>query len=84
MTVEERPITLSEWRDGVASGDITEVCACGTAAVIAPIGKLKATDFEIPAASEGFGEISKSLRGELVGIQTGTVEDRHGWMTRLV
>ena len=43
-----------------------------------------ATDFEIPAASEGFGEISKSLREELVGIQTGTVEDRHGWMTRLV
>ena len=84
MTVEERPITLSEWRDGVASGDITEVCACGTAAVIAPIGKLKAADFEIPAASEGFGEISKSLREELVGIQTGTVEDRHGWLTRLV
>ncbi|EID50561.1 branched-chain amino acid aminotransferase [Rothia aeria] len=84
ITVEERPITLNEWRDGVASGDITEVCACGTAAVIAPIGKLKAADFEIPAASEGFGEISKSLREELVGIQTGTVEDRHGWMTRLV
>ena len=75
---------ISYWRDGLASGDITEVCACGTAAVIASIGKLKSTDFEIPAASEGFGEISKSLREELVGIQTGTVEDRHDWLTRLV
>lgn len=84
MTVEERQITLNEWREGVASGAITEVFACGTAAVVAPIGKLKAADFEIPAASEGFGEISRSLREELVGIQTGQVPDRHGWLTRLV
>ena len=60
MTVEERPITLSEWREGVASGDITEVCACGTAAVIAPIGKLKATDFEIPAASEDLARFPRA------------------------
>ena len=84
MTVEERAITLNEWREGVANGDITEIFACGTAAVVAPIGKLKAEDFEIPAPTEHFGEISKSLREELVGIQLGTVEDRHGWMTRLI
>ena len=83
MEVEEGKFTLSEWRDGVANGDITEIFACGTAAVVAPIGKLKAADFEIPAASVGFGEISKSLREELVGIQTGAVEDRHGWMVKL-
>ena len=62
MTVEERAITLNEWREGVANGDITEIFACGTAAVVAPIGKLKAEDFEIPAPTEHFGEISKSLR----------------------
>ena len=39
--VTERKITLDEWRDGVASGEITEVFACGTAAVITPIGVLK-------------------------------------------
>ena len=84
MTVEERAITLTEWREGVANGDITEIFACGTAAVVATIGKLKAEDFEIPAPTEHFGEISKSLREELVGIQLGTVEDRHGWMTCLI
>ena len=41
--VAERKITLSEWRDGVASGEIAEVFACGTAAVITPIGVLKDT-----------------------------------------
>lgn len=84
LTVEERKFTLAEWKDAAASGDLTEVAACGTAAVVAPFGTLKAEDFEIPAVSEGFGEISKSLRDELVGIQTGVVEDPHGWLTKLV
>ncbi|MFW0182560.1 branched-chain amino acid aminotransferase [Rothia sp. CCM 9417] len=84
-TLEERKITLSEWRQGVASGEITEVFACGTAAVITPVGKLKAADFEVPSASgaEG-GPVTMSLRQELVGIQTGKVEDRLGWNVTLV
>jgi len=40
LDVEERKVNISEWRDGVASGDITEVFACGTAAVITPVGRL--------------------------------------------
>lgn len=85
MTVEERKFTLQEWKDGVASGELTEVFACGTAAVIAPIGKLKAEDFTIenPAGDGVVGEISMAIRDELVGIQTGKVEDRHGWLTRI-
>ncbi len=27
--------------------------------------------------------VTSALRDELVGIQTGAVEDRHGWMHRL-
>ncbi|QRZ62321.1 branched-chain amino acid aminotransferase [Rothia sp. ZJ932] len=86
MTVEERRVTLDEWKDGVASRSITEVFACGTAAVIQPIGKLKAKGFEIPnAAGEGTnGEITMAIREELVGIQTGLREDKHGWLTQLI
>ena len=36
--VEGRAVSLDEWRAGVASGDIVEVFACGTAAVVTPIG----------------------------------------------
>ena len=39
--VEERKFSIDEWRDGVASGEITEVFACGTAAVVTPVGTLK-------------------------------------------
>ena len=79
-TVERRQVTIDEWREGAASGEIVEAFACGTAAVVAPIGLLKATDFEIRHEST---EVSLSLREELTGIQYGKVDDRHGWMTRL-
>jgi len=79
-TVERRQVTIDEWREGAASGDIVEAFACGTAAVVAPIGLLKATDFEIRHEST---EVALSLREELTGIQYGKVDDRHGWMIRL-
>lgn len=81
--VEERPVTLDEWREGVASGDITEVFACGTAAVITPIGALKSKDFEIGDSSAPAGELTMALREELTDIQYGRRPDRHGWLTRL-
>ena len=81
-TVERRPITLQEWRDGAASGEIVEAFACGTAAVVAPIGRLKAADFEI-VHEQPADSVALSLRAQLTGIQYGKVEDTHGWMMRL-
>lgn len=82
-TVEHRRVTLDEWRDGVESGDITEVFACGTAAVITPIAALKADDFTIGDPDAPAGELTMSLRQELTDIQYGRVPDRHGWLTKL-
>jgi branched-chain amino acid aminotransferase len=77
--VEGRAVSLEEWRSGVASGDIVEVFACGTAAVVTPIGVLKGRDFfdEQPT-----GTLALELQ-ELTDIQYGRIEDRHGWMLRL-
>lgn len=82
-TVEDRRVSLDEWREGAASGDIVEVFACGTAAVVTPIAQLKAADFTIGSADATAGEITMSLRKELTDIQYGRAEDRHGWMLRL-
>ncbi|HLT68067.1 MAG TPA: branched-chain amino acid aminotransferase [Microbacterium sp.] len=79
-TVERRPVTLAEWRDGVASGEIVEVFACGTAAVVTPIGRLKAAGFD---DEQPIGELALSLREELTDIQYGRREDTHGWLYRL-
>jgi branched-chain amino acid aminotransferase len=83
LDVQERKITLDEWRDGVASGEITEVFACGTAAVITPIGLLKDENESIGSEDATAGEVAMSIREQLLGIQTGTVEDTHGWLSRL-
>ena len=78
--VEQRALSLQEWRDGVASGDIVEVFACGTAAVVTPIGALVADGFEDVQPT---GELALSLREELTDIQYGRREDKHGWLLRL-
>ena len=78
--VERRHVSLQEWRDGVASGDIVEVFACGTAAVVAPIGVLKAAGFEDVQPT---GTLALELRQQLTDIQYGRAEDVHGWLLRL-
>ena len=85
--VERRRVTLDEWREGVASGEIVEAFACGTAAVVTPIGLLKGVvdgeSFEIGSAGAQPGELTMSLRQELTDIQYGRRPDPHGWMLRL-
>ena len=83
IKVVERKVTLQEWRDGVASGEITEVFACGTAAVVTPIGQLKGKDFSVGDLNAPAGEVTMSLRKELTDIQYGRLPDRHGWLVRL-
>jgi branched-chain amino acid aminotransferase len=78
--VEGRAVSFDEWRQGVASGDIVEVFACGTAAVVTPIGLLKGKDF---VDEQPIGELALSLREELTDIQYGRREDKHGWLVRL-
>jgi branched-chain amino acid aminotransferase len=83
LNVEQRRVSIDEWRDGWESGEIVEMFACGTAAVITPIGQLKSADFVIGSEDAAPGELTMSLREELTGIQYGRIEDKHGWMTRL-
>ena len=83
LDVQQRNVTLDEVREGVASGAITEMFACGTAAVITPIAAFKGDGFVIGDEDAPAGELTLSLRDELTGIQQGRVEDRHGWMLQL-
>ena len=82
ITVHQRKVSLEEIRQAAASGDLVEVFACGTAAVITPVGVLKSRLEEISISVDS-GELTSALRAELTGIQYGTVEDRHNWMHKL-
>ncbi|MCW2844851.1 MAG: branched chain amino acid aminotransferase apoenzyme, partial [Nocardioides sp.] len=80
--VEERKFSIDEWRDGVTSGRITEVFACGTAAVVTPVGSLKWDGGATPEVADA-GEVTMQLRKALVDIQYGRAEDAFGWMHRI-
>ena len=85
LTVEERRVGVREWIDGVADGTIVEAFACGTAAVITPIGILKNEDgVLLDFGDNAPGETTMSLRAELTGIQYGEREDRHNWVRTVV
>jgi branched-chain amino acid aminotransferase len=82
VDVKERKIRLAEIREAAASGELSEVFACGTAAVVTPVGELKSKN-ELIAISQDPGELTASIRKELTGIQYGLIEDRHNWMHKL-
>jgi branched-chain amino acid aminotransferase len=81
--VEERRISTEEWEKKVESGELTEVFACGTAAVITPVGSVKHAEGSFTINGGRTGEVSKRLRDALTAIQRGTAPDTHGWLTQL-
>ena len=83
-TVVERPVSTEEWRRDAASGKLREVFACGTAAVITPIGVVRSQDGEFTIADGGPGEVTMALRQRLVDIQRGRAEDPFGWVQRVL
>jgi branched-chain amino acid aminotransferase len=81
--VVERPYSIDEWRTDAASGELKEAFACGTAAVITPIGKVRSAGGEFTIADGGSGQVGVKLRDALLDIQHGRIEDRHGWVRRI-
>lgn len=83
LTVREEPYSIDQWRDDAQSGRLVETMACGTAAVVTPVGTVAGPDGEFTIGGGGPGQITSKLRDKLVGIQRGRVEDSHGWVMRL-
>lgn len=83
LDVREEPYSIDQWRADAASGDLVEVMACGTAAVVTPVGKVAGEDGEFVIGNGGPGAVTSKMRETLVGIQTGQIEDTHGWVMTL-
>ncbi|MCK0117998.1 branched chain amino acid aminotransferase [Isoptericola sp. CG 20/1183] len=81
--VVERRIPLAELVAGLADGSVREVFACGTAAVITPVGRLAGGTFDHTVGDGEPGDLTMQIRTELTDIQYGRAADRHGWMRRL-
>lgn len=81
---QETMISLDDWRDGVKSGEITEIFACGTAAVVSAVGAAKSIHGTWQTSDGLPGPITNQIRQALLGIQHGTIEDKHGWNKRVI
>ena len=80
--VEELTDVNDMLRD-LESGKISEVFGCGTAAVIAPVGKFGFKGKEYIINNNEPGPVAKHLFDELTGIQYGRIEDRFGWTHKI-
>ena len=81
--VREEPYAIDQWRADAASGRLREAFACGTAAVVTPIGEIKSAHGDFTIGNGGSGEATTDLRDRLVAIQRGRVADPHGWVRRV-
>ena len=76
-------ISVDDWREGCASGELTEVFACGTAAVVTPVGEVKSRMGSWLVGAGGAGEVTMRLRRALLENQGGQAPDRLQWLHRL-
>ena len=83
LTVSEEPYSLDAWKADAESGKLVEAFACGTAAVVTPVGKVAGRDGEFVIGSGGPGQLTGKLKSRLVAIQRGAAPDPHGWVVRL-
>ena len=79
LTVREEPYAIDQLYADIASGRLRELFACGTAAVVTPIGTLKTSKGE-HVISKKTGAVTASLRQALCDMQFGRTHDTQGWV----
>jgi len=83
LMVREAPYSIDQWRTDATSGALVEAFACGTAAVVTPIGTVAGTAGRFAIGAGGPGQITQKLRQQLVDIQCGVAADGHGWVHKI-
>src|SRR5208282_3356283 len=84
QTVGVERYSYDAWRGDAASGRLREAFACGTAAVVTPIGEIKSAGGGFVIGNGGGGPVAEALRAKLVGIQRGEIADEFGWVRRVI
>src|ERR1700739_658269 len=82
--VREEAYTIEQWRTDAASGKLKEAFACGTAAVISPIGKVCSASGDFLISGGAAGPVAMGMRKKLVDIQYGRAADPHNWIKKVL
>ncbi|RLA49262.1 MAG: branched chain amino acid aminotransferase [Gammaproteobacteria bacterium] len=78
--VKEDRLDIDTVLEEIASGEITEVFGCGTAAAISPVGRLAYKGRDYTVNDNKSGPVAQRLFEELTAIQYGTAEDLFSWI----
>ena len=82
--VREERYSIDQWRADAASGRLRETFACGTAAVVTPIGEIKSSAGDFVIGNGEGGSVTDGLKARLVGIQRGDAADEFGWVHKVL
>jgi branched-chain amino acid aminotransferase len=80
----EETISIDEFEAHIRDGSMTEVFACGTAAVITPVGEVKSKTGGFAINGGETGPVAAKMREALLNIQHGHAPDEHRWMHRVL
>jgi branched-chain amino acid aminotransferase len=83
IKVREERYSIDQWRADAGSGRLREAFACGTAAVVTPIGTVRSKDGEFRIGNGGSGAKTEELKAVLVDIQRGRAADPYGWIHKV-
>ncbi|TCD05553.1 branched-chain amino acid aminotransferase [Erythrobacteraceae bacterium CFH 75059] len=83
VAVAEEPYSIDRWRADAGSGVLSECFACGTAAVVTPVGSVLDGEQRFTIGDGAPGPLTKRLRERLTRIQSGSAPDPYGWVTQL-
>jgi branched-chain amino acid aminotransferase len=83
LNVREDNYAIDQWRADAQSGKLVETFACGTAAVVTPVGSVHGAQGSFTIGSGGPGQLTQKLRAKLVEIQRGAAPDPFGWVDRI-
>ncbi|WP_410586740.1 branched-chain amino acid aminotransferase [Amycolatopsis sp. lyj-23] len=80
FAVREEPMSIDGWRSGCLDGTIAEAFACGTAAGVTPIGRVRAGGREWTVGNGAAGPVTLTLHRALHDVHRGVRPDRFGWL----
>src|SRR3954468_8167187 len=83
IAVREERYSYDEWKADAHSGKLREAFACGTAAVVTPIGTVRAPEGEFKIGNGGPGTRTEELKAALVDIQRSRSADPHKWVHKV-
>lgn len=77
--ISERKVSIDELEDAYRKGQLKEMFASGTAAIVSPVGELLYKGEHMVINDNKIGPVAQEMYDTIYGIQTGKIEDFMGW-----